>query len=190
MGARKKPQAPSTTQAQAELRRLEAQRQRLRKAFPTLPRKPRLIDQYGSPEERQLFNLDRQIAALKLNLIHQGASFSSFSRASRAPKPRGRAQAGLRPPAPKDFNHSEDYRSVAFHGGTYTLTSRQAQVVQLLHEAQQRGQALSQDYILEKLETPASRLRDTFKESGLWGTLIVRGEKRGMYRLNVKAGTS
>src|SRR5690242_15312261 len=87
---------------------------------------------------------------------------------------------------PSGFRASPDYRSIEFKGKQYVLTLGQAQVVQMLDESRKSGTpCLGQDYILEKLETPASRLRDTFKTSPLWRTLIVRGEKRGTYRLNL-----
>jgi len=88
--------------------------------------------------------------------------------------------------APRDFQHSDDYRSVVFEGERHTLTSQQAQIVEMLHNAHSSGTPdLGKDYILEKLGTPASRLRDTFKRSKLWGTLIVVGAKRGTCRLNL-----
>jgi hypothetical protein len=88
--------------------------------------------------------------------------------------------------APRDFQHSDDYRSVVFKGETHTLTSNQAQVVEILHNAYCSGiPDLGKDHVLEKLGTPASRLRDTFRKSKLWGTLIVFGAKRGTYRLNL-----
>ncbi len=89
-------------------------------------------------------------------------------------------------PATSNFQHSNDYRSVVFGGQQHTLTSQQAHVVKMLHQAYSSGTPdLGKDYILEELETPASRLRDTFKSSRLWGTLIVTGTKRGTYRLNL-----
>jgi hypothetical protein len=55
----------------------------------------------------------------------------------------------------------------------------------LYHASSSGTPELGQDYILEALGTPASRLRDTFKNSKLWRTLIVVGTKRGTYRLNL-----
>jgi hypothetical protein len=87
----------------------------------------------------------------------------------------------------KEFTHSADYRSVGLKGQRYSLTSRQAQVVELLHTASSDGNPeLGKDYILEHLETPSSRLRDTFKTNqSAWKALIKRGERRGTYRLNL-----
>jgi hypothetical protein len=67
---------------------------------------------------------------------------------------------------------------------------RQAQIVQMLHEAYLAGTPeLSNEYILEKLEATTSRLRDSFRGTGtrLWGEnkLIIPGKKKGLYRLNL-----
>jgi hypothetical protein len=85
-----------------------------------------------------------------------------------------------------DFVYSPDYRSVSFRGNTLSFTSRQAQVVEMLHQALVRGAPeLGQDYILEELDSPNSRLRDTFKNHPAWNLLIVKGKGRGTYRLNL-----
>jgi len=83
------------------------------------------------------------------------------------------------------FKHSDDFRAIRFCDKDYTLTSRQAQVVQFLNSAHRQGEiAISQDRILEELGTNNSRLRDTFKGCELWGTLILSGEKKGTRRLS------
>ena len=44
---------------------------------------------------------------------------------------------------------------------------------------------VSQHTILAEIESDAERLRDLFRDSPLWGTLIVPGERRGHYKLNI-----
>ena len=172
MPARKK-LASASTQTQQELYELEARLRRLRKAFPELRRMPRLTDQYRSGEERELFELERQIAALKLKLVREGTGFPSAAPSAR----RKRSSSG--------FVHSRDYRSLRYKGRQYTLTSRQAKVVEKLYQAYLNGTPeISQATILEDLGTPSSRLRDAFKRSGLWGTLVKPGSKRGTVRLD------
>ncbi len=84
------------------------------------------------------------------------------------------------------FQHSDDFRSVTWKGKKFTFTSRQAQVIELLYDASQNNTPdVGKDYILEQLDSPSSRLRDTFKNSPVWGTLIIRGKKKGTYRLNL-----
>jgi hypothetical protein len=68
--------------------------------------------------------------------------------------------------ADEQFIHSVDYRSIQWNGKGHSLTPRQAQIVQMLHEAHLAGTpGLSGAYILEKLEATTSRLRDSFRRS-------------------------
>jgi len=88
---------------------------------------------------------------------------------------------------PVEFTHSEDFRSITFKGEPSLLTTRQAQVIQILFEAHREGHPdVHQDRILEKLGTGKSRLRDTFRTPNreLWKTLIV-SQKRGFFRLDL-----
>ena len=87
---------------------------------------------------------------------------------------------------PEQFTHSEDYHTINFRGEPYTLTHTQAAVVRYLHENAERGTPdVSQDTILAEIESGAERLRDLFRDSPLWGTLIVKGKRRGHYKLNI-----
>jgi hypothetical protein len=84
------------------------------------------------------------------------------------------------------FICSPDYRSVKFRDVSLSFTSRQAQVIEMLHEAHNKGAPeLGKDYILEQLGERSSRLRDTFKKHEAWNFLIVGGKKRGTYRLDL-----
>lgn len=84
------------------------------------------------------------------------------------------------------FSYSNDFRSVNWKGEAFTFTSRQAQIVQILFEAYSGGTPdVGKDYILESLGSSSSRLRDSFRKSKAWKTLIVKGEKQGTYRLNI-----
>lgn len=85
------------------------------------------------------------------------------------------------------FTHSEDYSSVSLRGKRFALTSAQSQVIKTLHESWKEGTPeLRQAYVLEKLETPSKRLRDSFKSNpGAWKAFIRRGERKGTVRLNL-----
>lgn len=84
------------------------------------------------------------------------------------------------------FDHSSDFRSVKYNDQTYTLSRNQAYVVEILFDAYQRGfPDVGKDFILQKIESTNTRLRDLFRSSGLWNTLIVSGKKRGTHRLNL-----
>ena len=83
------------------------------------------------------------------------------------------------------FSHSPDYRSVIVRGETYTLTSQQAQMIQILHEAHENGTPdISIAHILEKLEKRSSRWQDTFK-SYPKARALVKSSRKGTLRLNL-----
>ena len=75
---------------------------------------------------------------------------------------------------------------VSLRDRQFSLTSRQAQVVQILFEAYVNGHPeVGLHYILEQLGSPSRRSRDTFKNSPAWRALIAPGETRGTYRLKI-----
>jgi len=85
-----------------------------------------------------------------------------------------------------DFRASPGFRSVRWRGQRYTFSSRQAQAVQILHEAHQSGTPdVGQDHILEEVESRGRRLRDLFKDHPAWKRLIVRGKGKGTFRLDI-----
>lgn len=91
-------------------------------------------------------------------------------------------------PAPgrraKERRHSEDYRSICWDGEEYTLTHSQAAVVGALWRAWEAGTPeLSQAHLLVEADSQAERLRDLFRDSPLWGTVVVPGSARGTFRL-------
>lgn len=71
-------------------------------------------------------------------------------------------------------------------GAGYHLTERQARVVEILYRALQNGTPeVSHREIMKMLGTPNSKLKDSFRGSAAWGTLVVPGSTRGTYRLNI-----
>ena len=86
------------------------------------------------------------------------------------------------------FTHSPDYRSIRFKGTDYTLTLNQATMIKMLHEAFQQGTPhVGKLRLLAAVGAETSRVQDSFKVSPLWQTLVVSGERRGTYRLNLFA---
>jgi hypothetical protein len=85
------------------------------------------------------------------------------------------------------FTHSPDFHSVSLSGEQFSLTSKQAQVVQILFEAYQNGTPeVGQAYILEELGSASGRLQDSFRSrKEAWGKLIIPGKTKGTYRLNL-----
>ena len=88
---------------------------------------------------------------------------------------------------PVAFTHSPDYRSVTLRGKNYPLTSQQAQMIQILHQAHESGNPdVSVAHILERLEKQSSRWQDTFKSNpNAKRALVKSGERRGTLRMNV-----
>ncbi len=82
----------------------------------------------------------------------------------------------------------DEYRSIRWNNKEYPLTRNQSLIVKTLHEAHERGTPLlPKAALLRAIEAETSRLRDSFKNSPLWGTLIVPVRKpRGTYKLNLK----
>ena len=86
----------------------------------------------------------------------------------------------------EEFTASDGYHTVTFRGQSYTLTDSQAAVVGVLDKNAKRGTPdVNQHTVLAEIESDAERLRDLFRESPLWGMLIIQGERRGHYKLNI-----
>lgn len=120
--------------------------------------------------------MEDQIAAWRSELVVQG--LPSTCLVSLTVSPGGAAD--------HDFRHSDDYASVSVHGRHFSFTQPQAKAISILHEAYTKGLPdVQQRRILSELDSYAASLRDVFKRSGAWQTLVVAGERRGTYRLNL-----
>jgi len=90
---------------------------------------------------------------------------------------------------PMNFSHSPDYRSVTKNGKNYSLTTNQAAIIQLLHEAFKNGNPeISQELVFDRIGSDAynPRIRDTFKSNPEASKeLIVPGKRKGLIRLNI-----
>jgi hypothetical protein len=84
------------------------------------------------------------------------------------------------------FQYSEDYRWVKWRGQEFGLSEREADVVRLMHQTVKMGiMEVAWRQMQQRLGLQGIRLRDLFKRSGAWGTLIVPGSRKGLYRLNL-----
>ncbi len=97
----------------------------------------------------------------------------------------------------KNLNHqvtcSSDFRSVNWYGTQYTFTPTQAACFRVLWESWQRGTpGLGEQTILEEAESQSQRLIYLFKKGRhpAWGTLIIPGDGKGMFRLQEPPATS
>lgn len=82
--------------------------------------------------------------------------------------------------------HSTDFRSVQWFGAEYSFTAAQAPVVKCLWGNWQQGTPdVAEDTLLLAIDPqgPPARLRDVFRYSSAWKSLIVRGGSKGTYRL-------
>ena len=80
--------------------------------------------------------------------------------------------------------YAADYSSVTWAGDVFHFTPLQAAAVRTLHEAQRAGvPELRGATILEEIESGSRSLSDLFKNAPAWGRLVLRGSKRGSYRL-------
>jgi hypothetical protein len=83
------------------------------------------------------------------------------------------------------FSASGDYRSVRFKGELYVTTRYQAVMIRVMHEAHIAGHPdVGAMKLLEAIENETSDVRNTFKKSPLWRTLVV-SKRKGTHRLNL-----
>jgi hypothetical protein len=112
---------------------------------------------------------------------------SVFPRLSRKSTKASDSAAARKSPQDLPFAHSYDYRTVTVRGKTYRLTSQQAQMINILHEAHKNGTPeLSIAGILEQLEKKSSRWQDTWKTNKRARiALIQSGERKGALHLKL-----
>lgn len=79
--------------------------------------------------------------------------------------------------------HGPDFASVLWYGVRYTFTAAQARAVAVLWEAWRNGTPdVRQETLLEAAGC-CGRMRSLFQDSPAWGTMIVAGESKGLFRL-------
>ena len=78
---------------------------------------------------------------------------------------------------------SEDFRSVLYEGKPYTLTRQQGRMLEVLIEAYRRGHCVvDKDRLLRAAEAETSEVRNFWRNSPLWRTLIT-SPRKGAYEL-------
>ena len=88
-----------------------------------------------------------------------------------------------RPTSPR-ATHSADFRSLAWNGWRFSFTTGQAACVEIMYKAWEQGAPeMAQQRILGNAGLASERLVDVFRQHDAWGTMIVRGETKGAYRL-------
>lgn len=82
--------------------------------------------------------------------------------------------------------YSPDFSTVTVNGKTWHFVGTQARAIGVFMKQWEAGvPELNQQYVLTEAESEASRLRDLFKNSPAWGTLLVRCTRAGFYRLDL-----
>jgi len=88
--------------------------------------------------------------------------------------------------AHKDFGYSDGFRQIEWGGTRYTLTDFQAKAVSVLLDAYESGlPQVHQGRVLNRIGSKSKRLEHVFRRSPLWGTLIVRGDRKGLFQLKI-----
>ncbi len=183
-----------------EIRRLTQILRALEREFPTVSNPAQMdLSAAGQEAAERIRLLNDLIGRLKLALIRRGKTIRDKAetiistrdlRSNGAGPPTGTKNTQNSPPRNqrrREFRTSDDYRTICFNGKSHQLTRNQSVIVRLLHAAHRRGTpAVGQETLLKAIEAETSRVRDSFKKSPLWGTLVVPGERRGTYRLNLE----
>jgi hypothetical protein len=125
---------------------------------------------HGEPYDDKIVHLTAKIGEL-IRPVQGQQSAEEITRASDQPS----------------FTNSEHYTSVTICGQHFSLTSRQAQFIEILHRARESGNPeVSFHSILEQLGTQNSRWQDTWKSNReARKALIKSGLRKGTLRLNL-----
>lgn len=91
---------------------------------------------------------------------------------------------------PRGARHSLDFASVLWNGVEHAFSPMQAAIVRLLREALADGTPdLHASTLLAEVDSKLreNRLDPLFFRHPAWKTMIIRGKRRGTFRLNPKA---
>jgi hypothetical protein len=89
------------------------------------------------------------------------------------------------PATGRTFTHSDDYSNVTLDGVNYSLTPNRQKQMRLLHEEHENGRPFVTKAKLLTATGGGSKVADTWRDSPLWGTFVVRGKRRGTYKLDL-----
>lgn len=148
-----------------------------------------VFEKFPGLDRHWISNWDGSIAAdveRRFKASGEWVQYEELLLAESAPKP-VQAKGAIPETVAGSFTHSPDYSSVTFRGKTFSLTSRQAQFIEILHEAHRNETPdVSMHFILEKLGTQNSRWQDTWKSNPRAKRALVKpGTRKGKLRLNL-----
>ncbi|MBB5066098.1 hypothetical protein [Granulicella mallensis] len=134
--------------------------------------------------ELKLRNLAGE-AAVELAMQRQPATQPTVERTSQQGSQHASLATASDSTLEQGFGFSPDFRSVRHSDLQHALTLAQSQMMRVLWEAHSSGYpVVGKARLLTAIESETSAVRDTWRKSPLWNTLIV-SEKKGAYRLNL-----
>jgi hypothetical protein len=83
------------------------------------------------------------------------------------------------------FSASDDYLNITYDGKSFTQTENQRTIIKILHGAHKRRQPVVREGALLQAIDSTTEVRSYFRHSPLWGTLVIRGPRRGTFQLNL-----
>lgn len=188
-------QGMTAVQLRNQLRPLKSFRKRMRRRFPSLAD---LWRRTAKPAERQaadsLEQAEQLIQHIEKELLtrnrisgvgsNSGTHAIREAKADEAPTEGSGSEFSAQTEEPT-FAASADYRSVMYKGETHILTRNQSIIVRLLHCNHAAGHPnVGKDRLLSAIECETGQVRNFFRNSPLWKTLVVSNRK-GTYRLDL-----
>jgi len=90
----------------------------------------------------------------------------------------------------KEFEHTDEYRSINLHGKTLSLTIKDAFIIKILHEhAKRRTPELGFNSIVtsydENFQVKYKNIKDMFSDDNIRKKLITNGRTKGTLKLNL-----
>jgi hypothetical protein len=80
----------------------------------------------------------------------------------------------------------DDSRQIRWRGVVHTLAENQFKIIKVLYDAYKKGgPVVPKERLLAAVGSPRAEVRSFFRDSPLWNDLIIKGERRGTYRLNL-----
>lgn len=87
---------------------------------------------------------------------------------------------------PRKIVYSDGFSQIRWRGNQYSLSRLQAKAISVLYDNyEDEVPQVHQKRILDRIGSKSKRLEHLFKNSPLWGTLIVPGDRKGLFQLKI-----
>jgi hypothetical protein len=162
--------------------------EKLRKAFPDHESYP---DREEMPEDLRTFEVEilDEYEAIGQQIRETGNYLRRVSALVQAKMKKADVGEAAQGDDKDEVKHSDDFRSVRWFGTTYSFTTKQAPVVDLLYKHWRAGTPdVGDETLLLSVdpEAPPARLSTLFRDHPAWGTMIVAGGSKGTHRLTTR----